>query len=84
MKDLLSYLIPVILFILGWINGRRKSKAESELLEMQTTEKAVAIWRQLAQDLKTEVAELHSLVEELKEENGKLKYEIHKLKQSLQ
>jgi uncharacterized coiled-coil DUF342 family protein len=82
MKDILSYLIPVILFVLGHLSGRRKSKAETELLEMQTTEKAVAIWRQLAQDLKSEVAELHDLVGELKEENGKLRHEINELKKT--
>lgn len=83
MKDLLSYLIPVVLYILGWASGRRKSKAETELVEMQATEKAVAIWRQLAQDLKTEVKELRTLVDELKEENEKLQEEINQLKTTI-
>jgi hypothetical protein len=82
MKDLLSYLIPVIMLGIGHILGRRKSKAESELLEMQTTEKAVAIWRQLAQDLKKEVTDLRTLVNELAKENGKLQKEINDLKKT--
>jgi uncharacterized coiled-coil DUF342 family protein len=82
MKDILSYLIPVILFVLGHISGKRKSKAEAELIEMQATEKAVAIWRQLAQDLKTEVNELRDLIDELKGENQQLHKEINQLKKS--
>lgn len=82
-KDALIAIIPVITLIVGHITGRRKSKAESELIEIQTTEKAVAIWRQLAQDLKEEVEELHTLIDELKQENEKLRTEINNLKKSL-
>lgn len=60
--------------------GKRKQDAESSVTELDATEKAVAIWRNLAEDLKREVDELRSLVAELREENLKLHIELDNLK----
>ena len=57
----------------GYVFGIKKQKAETELNEIQATEKAIAIWRQLAQDFKKEVDELRELVKDLQTEILQLK-----------
>ncbi len=76
--------------ILAWLFTKKKQDAETKVTEatahsseMDATEKAVAIWRSLAQDLKKEVDELRSLILELREENDKLRIEIEHLKDQL-
>lgn len=77
--------------ILAWLFTKKKQDAETKVTEatahsseMDATEKAVAIWRGLAQDLKKEVDELRSLISELREENDKLHLEINKLREEIQ
>lgn len=76
---------------LAWLFTKKKQDAETKVTEatahtseLDATEKAVAIWRGLAQDLKTEVDELRSLISELREENDKLHQEINKLRDEIQ
>lgn len=61
----------------GWFFGRKKQRAEASLQELDAVEKAVSIWRQIAQDLKAELQEqkikidsLSQEVEELRKENA--------------
>lgn len=82
MKEVLPYLTPIVTLIGGFILGKRKRNAEAVLTEVETIDKAITIWRQLAQDLKKEVDDLRNIVEDLKEENEKLKFEISELKNS--
>lgn len=77
--------------------GRKKSKAEVRRIEAATTideigatEKAVAIWRGLAQELRGEVEQLRTLVnelrneiDELKSQNAALKDEIRQNKENI-
>jgi peptidoglycan hydrolase CwlO-like protein len=76
-----EYLIPIITLAAGWFIGRKKNNADAQLSEVEGVEKATKIWRELAQDMKKEVDELRTLVEELKIENYKLQREINELKQ---
>lgn len=57
----------------GWFFGRRKQQAEAVQSELQTIEKAVAIWREIAQDLKKELAEQSEQIEKLREEVSTLR-----------
>ncbi len=77
-------LIQGVLTALGlggtYLLGRKKSKAEvreieagTTVSEMEATEKAVAIWRGLAQELRSEVEQLRKLVNELRKEIDELK-----------
>lgn len=87
MDILINGAISIITMVVGYLLGKRKQDAETKVTEAQAssseldaTEKAVAIWRNLAQDLKEEVDELRLLINELREENLKLKEEISHLK----
>jgi archaellum component FlaC len=80
MKELLPYLAPIITLVTGWLLGKRKNKADVQKTEVETVSVAISIWRQLAQDLRKEVDELRVIVENLKEENEKLTFEICELK----
>ena len=57
----------------GWFFGRRKQAAEAVASELDTVEKAVAIWREIAQDLKKELAEQTMKIEKLSEEVSTLR-----------
>lgn len=70
-----------------WIFTRRKQTAEAEGSELDNVEKAVAIWRQTAEDLHKEINELRLQITDLKNqvcnlqsENYRLISEIEKLK----
>lgn len=87
MDILINGAISITTMLVGYLLGKRKQDAETKVTEAQAssseldaTEKAVAIWRNLAQDLKKEVDELRLLINELREENLKLKEEISHLK----
>lgn len=76
---------------MAWLFTKKKQDAETKVTEAtaHTTEldaidKAVGIWRNLAQDLKKEVDELRNLISELREENDKLHQEINKLREEIQ
>lgn len=87
-ETLLTGIIGAVTMALGWIlGGRRRAKTEEQqvLANVQTSEldaidKAVGIWRNLAQDLKKEVDELRLLVAALRIENDKLQNELEELK----
>ncbi len=93
---MVTALITIGTNILSYILGKRqvkatvrKTEAEAKLNEVEAVETAVAIWRQLAQDLKTEsnalkseITELRILVKELRLENEKLRAEIIELKKT--
>lgn len=86
-ETILTGIIGAATMALGWIlGGRRRAKTEEKqvLANVQTTEldaidKAVGIWRNLAQDLKKEVDELRLLVAALRIENDKLQNELEEL-----
>ena len=65
--------------MLSYIIGKRKSKAETAILEIEAVNKVAAIWRGLAEGLKTEVDELKKEVEQLVEENKELNKKINDL-----
>ncbi|MGB7527699.1 MULTISPECIES: hypothetical protein [Sphingobacterium] len=72
-----SLLIPLITSIAGafsgWFFGRRKQTAEAVQSELESVEKAVAIWREIAQDLKKELAEQSLQIQNLQMEIGTLR-----------
>lgn len=70
-----------------WVFTRRKQTAEAEGSELDNVEKAVAIWRQTAEDLHKEINELRQQItdlrrqiDELQSENDRLIREIEKIK----
>lgn len=49
----------------GWFFTRKKQQAEASLQELDAVEKAIAIWREIAQDLKVELQEHKNKVDSL-------------------
>lgn len=54
----------------AWFFARKRNKAEAEAVELDNVEKAVAIWRTLATDLKAEIATLKAEVEQLRQQQA--------------
>lgn len=53
-----------------WIFARKKNAADVESVELDNVEKAVAIWRSLATDLRAEISSLKAEVEELRNQQA--------------
>ena len=97
MEFIVSGAISIGTMVVGYLLGKKKQDAETRVTqataqtsELDAVEKAVAIWRGLAQDLrketldlKKEVEELSSLVLRLENENTKLRDEINHLQEKL-
>ncbi len=89
----LSGLIPVS-SLLTWIFARRKniaealqSEAEAQKSELDVVEKAIRIWREMSEELRSElkastlvIEGLRAKVEELAVENQSLRLEVAKLR----
>ena len=69
----------ILTAVIGWLLGKRKASADARSTEMDSVDKAITIWRELAQDFKTEVEELRVEVSQLREENNKLTKEVNRL-----
>jgi hypothetical protein len=81
--------------LITWLFARRKNNAEADKSELDVVDKAIEIWRTLAQDLNKELVTLRqsnadlakqvncltAKVEELTDENAKLSGEITRLRQ---
>lgn len=87
--DIQPYL-PYLGFIgaaIAWFYEKKKRKATERLTiakasstELDTVEKAIAIWRSLAKEFQDEVSKLRSTVEEFSLENEKLRLEVEDLR----
>lgn len=62
-----------------WVFTRRKQTAEAEGSELDNVEKAVAIWRQTAEDLHKEINELRQQITDLRRQIGELQSENDRL-----
>lgn len=90
MELIVSGAVSIATMVVGYFLGKKKQDAETRVTaaqaqfsELDATEKAVAIWRNLAEDLKREVDELRVLVNELRAENDRLREEIERLQERL-
>ncbi|WAC40578.1 hypothetical protein [Pedobacter sp. SL55] len=63
-----------------WFLTRRKQKADVAASELDVVEKAITIWRRMAEDLGKQVEELRNEVHALRTENAKLLDELKKWK----
>lgn len=72
-----TFLVPTITTLAGgfsgWFFARRKQAAEVVQSELSSVEKAVSIWREIAQDLKKELAEQSLQIQKLQDEVGTLR-----------
>jgi peptidoglycan hydrolase CwlO-like protein len=87
MENLLTIVVGAAGTIGGLFIGTRKAKADARQSELDGVEKAIKIWREMAEELREEVdtlkakvEQLQSRVQELMEENTAMQAELDKLK----
>lgn len=73
----------------GWFFGRRKQKADARQSELENVEKAISIWKNLAEEMEVRMKSLQAEVDELRKnqvriehENEQLKIEIEELRKN--
>jgi peptidoglycan hydrolase CwlO-like protein len=64
----------------GWLFGRKKQNVEVKSTELDNVEKAVAIWREMASDLRGQFQALQAEVLTLQKQVTKLEIENERLK----
>ena len=69
--------------LVSWIFGRRKENTEIQGSEIQNVTQAIAIWKDMATELKAEVADLKDKVENLSNEIHTLRAENLSLRSQL-
>ena len=80
-------IMTIVTTVIGYVVGRRKSNAETDNQVLKNLELSIGLYKNMIDDLRTEIRELNVKIQELeikvdslKEENKKLKYNITDLK----
>lgn len=75
-KDfILPSLFSALSGLFGWLIGRKKENVEIQGSEITNVQEAIKIWREMATDMKAEVADLKEKVETLTNEIHTLRAE---------
>jgi predicted RNase H-like nuclease (RuvC/YqgF family) len=77
-------IISSITGIFGWFVGKNKEQVEIQGSEITNVQEAIKIWREMATDMKAEVAELKEKIELLTTEVHTLRSENVELRQKLE
>jgi predicted RNase H-like nuclease (RuvC/YqgF family) len=70
--------------LITWLFGRKKENVEVQGSEITNVQEAIKIWREMATDMKAEVAELKEKIELLTTEVHTLRSENVELRQKLE
>lgn len=77
-------------YLLGWMAGRKKSKADLEGVRLKNLESAIEIYERVHEELKEQLenlsnkcSKLSAQISQLQTENESLKREIHNLNKKL-
>jgi peptidoglycan hydrolase CwlO-like protein len=85
MKESIGIIITamggIITAIITYYLGKKKQTVEIQNTELDNVDKAVKIWRQLAQDMQRDMENWKSLAIKLQGELDELKNEVHKLQE---
>ena len=77
---ILTYIVgPIVTAILAFWVGRKKQASEVRSSELDNVEKAVAIWRQSAEQLTLKLNERDTMVDELKKQLDEIQSQDNKL-----
>ena len=68
--------------MLTWFLTRRRYSADTKLAELDSVEKAISIWRKLAEDLGKELKAVRDEVMNLRETESGLRLEVIKLSEA--
>lgn len=83
MSELMVLVSGVISALVGWFIGKRKSEAETDNVVLKNLEASVNLYREIIQDLKTEIEALNVKILELETKIDILHNENIKLKKLL-
>lgn len=72
-----------IVGVVAFITGRKREKVEVQTTEINNTQEAIKIWREMAQEMSDKVKELSDKVDELTQEVQLLRTENSDLKHKL-
>ena len=82
-----DFFLPSSTGILGalitWLLGKKKEEALTKASELDNMEKAVRLWREMAEELKKQVDDLSDKVDNLMQEVHSLRLENNELKQTI-
>lgn len=80
MEYTITAIVAISTALLGYLFGKRKTTAEAAKIELENVEKAIKIWRGIAEDLSKKVEELSKSLNEMRAENSQLKFEMQDVK----
>lgn len=75
--------VALVTAFVTWFFSRQKQRAETRASELENVEKAVSIWRSIAQDLEKKLDDVSSRCDALSKEIETLKIENKNLKNQL-
>lgn len=82
-NELLLLVSNTITAVAGWFLGRRRQNAETDNQVLKNLELSVNLYRQVIEDLKTEIGQLKRRISELEQKIDQLHEENKKLKANL-
>lgn len=80
--ELLLIISNILTGIAGWFVGKRKVTAETDNQVLRNLELSISLYKQIIDDLKSEIQSLNLKIQELEEKVDKLSQENKKLKRS--
>jgi peptidoglycan hydrolase CwlO-like protein len=82
-ETILLFISNAITGVAGWFVGRRKQQADTDNQVLRNLELAVGLYKNIIDDLKSEIHELNIKIQELERKVDELHKENNKLKGSL-
>lgn len=80
MKDVWPILGGIILSFITFLLGKKQRKVADQSTELDSVQKAVSIWRGLAQDMKEEMVKWKDMAMKLESEVAELRTEVDRLR----
>lgn len=80
---IITALLSAVTGLTGWIFGRRKNIAQVRTIELDNIEKAVEIWRNLAESYALKLTVIQAEIDKVSAENKSLKVEIDSMRDKL-
>jgi chromosome segregation ATPase len=67
--DVGNLILPALTALFAWYVGKRKAKADAASSELENVQKAIQIWREVAQDMEMKCDRLLLELEAMKKQN---------------
>jgi septal ring factor EnvC (AmiA/AmiB activator) len=81
MREIITTIIAALI---AYVVGFKKNKTEVKSSELDTVQKAIAIWQKTAEDLQSETQQMRLEITMIRKENNRLNNAIAKLTKALQ